>query len=79
MDDPIADGGFMDMSQFRIVDIKIDILAVPISFMDQFAMKSKEIISQMPLEKLDIGLAPFSSFEIVPRFEKIFYRDDLLN
>ena len=63
MDDPIADGSFMDVPQLWIVNIKIDILTVSIPFMDQFAMKLKEVISQMPLEKLDIGLAPFPSLK----------------
>jgi hypothetical protein len=72
MDDPIADGGFVDMPQFRIVDIKIDILAVSISFMDQIAMKLENIIPETPFKKLDIGFAPLASLEIVPRFEKIF-------
>jgi hypothetical protein len=71
VDDSVADGGFMDMPQLRITNVKIDILAVSISFMDQIAMKLKNFITETPFKKLDIGLLPFPAFEIVPRLEKI--------
>ena len=61
MDDPIADDGFVDMPQFRIADIKIDILAVSVSFMDQIAMK------------LDIGFAPLAPLESKNKFKLFFF------
>jgi len=72
MDDPIANSGFVDMPQLRIADIKIDVLAVPISFMDQIAMKLENIVPETSFKKLDISFAPLALLEIVPRFEKIF-------
>jgi hypothetical protein len=77
VDDPVSDGGFMDMPQLRITNIKIDILAVSISFMDQIAMKLKNIIPETPFKKLDIVFFTLPAFKLVPCFEKILYRDNL--
>jgi len=71
VDDSVADGRFVNMPQLRIANIKIDILAMPISFMHQIAMELKNIIAETPFKKLDIGFFPLSAFEIVPRLEKI--------
>jgi hypothetical protein len=71
VDDPVPDGGFVYMPQFRIANIKIDILAMPIFFMNQIAVKLKNVVAETPFKKLDIGFFPLPAFEIVPRLEKI--------
>lgn len=76
MDDPVPDGCLMDMSQLGVADVEVGILAMPVFFVQQIAVKLKNIILQMPLKNLDIGFSPLALFELIPCFEDILGRDD---
>ena len=61
----------MDMPALWVSDIKRDIISVPIRFIFQIVMQGEQIIFQIILEILDVGLAAFSKSEFEPRINQI--------
>ena len=62
----VAHGCFVNMSPFRVADIKIGIRVVNIAFCNQFFMQAKNPAFQVHFKIRYVGLFSFSSFELVP-------------
>lgn len=78
MQNTIADRGFMNMPLLRVLNIEAIIRTMPIVSIFQIAMKLKNIHFEMLFEFNDIRLVTLIRLEILPCFEKMFRRNDLL-
>lgn len=70
---PVADGGFVNMPLLGITDIKAPIRPMAIYTIAQIPVKLEYIRFQMPLESGDVNFVPFARFEIFPSGKKVLW------
>ena len=71
MNNPISDRGFMDVSSFRVSDIKTLIWSVLVSFTNKIPMKSKDILLKMIFKLEYIFFITLSSPKLLPRLKEV--------
>lgn len=78
MQKSIPNGRFVNITRFRIVDSERLIMSVLISFVDEFAVQSEDIVGQMKRKSFDVFAAALITKKFSPRGEQIFDGNDIM-
>lgn len=74
----IADGCFMNMSLFRILNIKTGVGTMFVSSVFKLAVKLEDMFFKVTFERHHIPLVSLVALEGIPRLKEIFRRDNMV-
>ena len=73
----VAHACLVYVARLRVGYLKRVVTCMLIYFFAQLSVQCSDLIYQISLELQHIKLAPLASAKLLPRFEQIFYRDDI--
>ena len=73
MQNTVANSRFMNVTLFRIVDVKAVIRTMTVGFVFQIPMKLKKVFLKMSLKFRYVRFVAFIRFECLPSLKEIFW------
>ena len=75
MENAITNNGLVDMTKFWIINVKIGIWSMSVSFIQQTSVQGKNMLFQIFLKIYNITLMPFATLKLIPSQKEIFWVD----
>ncbi|MEK7189295.1 MAG: hypothetical protein AAB671_02235 [Patescibacteria group bacterium] len=75
---PVAHCGFVNMAQFRVLNVKTAIWPMPVRLVQELKTHLKNIFFQAQKKSPDIRLAHLPYFELIPSQKQIFRRNQII-